>query len=551
MLHLPHVRARCLPTRKLAYPVHKISEDVFLVPATYSDFRVLRAIQDWTNANQATTEFEKAARIPGYPAPTSCISVKMDKRLREIPVSSEVDLPTFSVQADRSHRSKRRRTASVAARDELSSDEITGDPGPLHVRVRGRVTPASDRESQDPASQETDSNSEVCASEYADTEDETARFNVERIQKVVDTMTKKWKLKAGGNVVERTFLRRLKSDSHNLPSLLASYFICDVKDPVWVSGGYFSDVQMAEICDAAPTISLKPDELPRDEQGFEQILRELTVTNRPRMDLSVLEDKCDRFMLDFKGRVDRALLQWMQGSLAKFLWYCAQPRLTTSPPEITYAFDIWSMTRDVAPIEGTTFWRGERNCEADRQAKNIDHAETRSRRRLGCKMDGILFDNDSGAEYFAVLAAKDQVGAIDDDKSRSDFYNLAKTLGRMLKRLHLLVGNKPEITTKMRVCGVLEHGRKWDVLVVQLVAGHVTVLRTQPMCPYPSSVGNVKKWTKVMEGVMALRQEIQGLITLVWTNCSAPEIGELRKPSCLPWPTPAKPTGPRPEDDTN
>lgn len=337
--------------------MHKISEDVFLVPATHSDFRVLRAIQGRTNADQATTEFEKAARIPGYPTPTSCISVKMGKRPHEVPVSSEDDLPTVSVQADYSHRSKRRRTAFVTTTVELSSDELTGDLEPLPVRVPGRVTRPSDREIQDLDSPETDENSEESASEYADTEDGTARFNMKRIQQIADTMTKKWELKAEGNVVEHTFLRRLRTDSLNLPSLLASYFICDVTDPVWVSGGYFSDSQMAEILDAAPTVSLKLGQLPRDEQGFKRIMRELMVTDRPRMEISVLEDKYDSFMLDFKGKADRALLQWMHISLANFIGYCKQPRVTIGPPEITYAFDIWHNTRDIAPIEETTFWR--------------------------------------------------------------------------------------------------------------------------------------------------------------------------------------------------
>lgn len=275
----------------------------------------------------------------------------MGKRQPEIPVSSGNNLPTGSVQANSSNRLKRRSPASV------SEDELAGDPGPSHPRVLGRETRPSDRESQDPGSQETDSNGEVWDSEYPDTENRTARFNMEPIQKVADTMTKEWQLKTGGKVVERMFLRRLESDSFNLPSLLASYFICDVDDPVWVSKAYFTKLEIGEIRETAPTVALKSDELPRKEKDFEQILKGLGSTDGPGMDLSNLEDRYDNFMMDFKGKVHRPLLQWIHSCLANFLWYCKKSEKTTGPPEISYAFDIWNITRDRAPIPGTTFWR--------------------------------------------------------------------------------------------------------------------------------------------------------------------------------------------------
>ncbi|KAI4182005.1 MAG: hypothetical protein LQ346_006665 [Caloplaca aetnensis] len=61
----------------LAYPVYKTEQDVFLVPATHSDFRVFCTYQGRTNAHRATTRFEKAVVTPGYSSPRSCISVKM------------------------------------------------------------------------------------------------------------------------------------------------------------------------------------------------------------------------------------------------------------------------------------------------------------------------------------------------------------------------------------------------------------------------------------------------------------------------------------------
>ncbi|KAL8784921.1 MAG: hypothetical protein Q9213_003663 [Squamulea squamosa] len=63
--------------RALAYPVHKIKGGLFYVPASFSDFQVLRQYKDTTNALWATTQYEQAALIPGHTTYTPCISVKM------------------------------------------------------------------------------------------------------------------------------------------------------------------------------------------------------------------------------------------------------------------------------------------------------------------------------------------------------------------------------------------------------------------------------------------------------------------------------------------
>ncbi|KAL9097647.1 MAG: hypothetical protein Q9163_006325 [Psora crenata] len=60
-------------------PATRISQDVFLVPATYSDYRVLRKFKHRTNAWRVDIQYQRAATIPGHlnPNTTACIVVKM------------------------------------------------------------------------------------------------------------------------------------------------------------------------------------------------------------------------------------------------------------------------------------------------------------------------------------------------------------------------------------------------------------------------------------------------------------------------------------------
>ncbi|KAL8772236.1 MAG: hypothetical protein Q9209_002448 [Squamulea sp. 1 TL-2023] len=59
-------------SRALAYPVHKIKRGLFYVPASFSDFQVLRQYKGTTNALWATTQYEQAALIPGRTTYTPC-----------------------------------------------------------------------------------------------------------------------------------------------------------------------------------------------------------------------------------------------------------------------------------------------------------------------------------------------------------------------------------------------------------------------------------------------------------------------------------------------
>ncbi len=65
------------PASSLAYPVHRIDVDNFLIPATRSDFETLRQYQGRSNALWAITRFERKAVLPGSTPSTPCISVKM------------------------------------------------------------------------------------------------------------------------------------------------------------------------------------------------------------------------------------------------------------------------------------------------------------------------------------------------------------------------------------------------------------------------------------------------------------------------------------------
>ncbi|KAL8979292.1 MAG: hypothetical protein Q9205_005335 [Flavoplaca limonia] len=71
------------PARSPAFPVHQIQQDLFYVPANYSDFRSLRQYQNRTNAFQALTTFGRSAVIPGSVKSTSCIAVRMPKPAHE------------------------------------------------------------------------------------------------------------------------------------------------------------------------------------------------------------------------------------------------------------------------------------------------------------------------------------------------------------------------------------------------------------------------------------------------------------------------------------
>lgn len=175
----------------------------------------------------------------------------------------------------------------------------------------------------------------------------------------MEKMEKKRRLSAGGAIVEDKIRERLEDDSRNIPSLLAYHFICDVDDPVWVDDGFFTLTQMMEIRNTNRPIELKPDQFSRVEEEFGGILRELTSTTTTwPMDVAILRAKCDTFMIDNRGkRFRRELLEWMHASLYNFIWFCEKKAITINPPESSYAFDIWNITRDRVPIPGTTLWR--------------------------------------------------------------------------------------------------------------------------------------------------------------------------------------------------
>ncbi|KAL8900033.1 MAG: hypothetical protein Q9192_001278 [Flavoplaca navasiana] len=438
-----------------------------------------------------------------------------------------VDATTYSHTKEQStaHVAKRQRTAFL--RDTISSDELQAGPEAPLLRIRQAVTTELDLDQNGIQNELPGANEGV-----QDDNGENQRINLESIQVAMGKMKNKWSLSAGGAVVEDKIRQRLEDDLRNIPYLIAYHFICDIDDPVWVDDGFFTLTQMTEIRNTNLPIELKPDHLSGVENEFEEILKGLTLTgftDGSPMDIAILRDKYDTFMADNKGkRFRRELLEWMHAGLSNFIWFCEKKATTIGPPEISYAFDIWNITRDRAPIPGTTLWR--------------------LRRRVGCKVDGILFDNATRVEYLIILAAKDQVGANDDAKSKQDFHDLAKTMNKVLRDLHSRVCHKPEIISRMRLCGILEHGRQWSVLVAQMTKGHVTVLRKNPMHPYPDSVNNFEEWAAVMKDVMAVRQEIQTLIRLVKQNSTLPTFEGPQQPSCVLLPTPVKDKDPKPKN---
>ncbi|KAL8988635.1 MAG: hypothetical protein Q9177_002320 [Variospora cf. flavescens] len=68
---------------KLAYPVHKVSNNRFLVPATLADFRILEALQDRTAARHDTVRLCRKGRVPGHSRFVSCISITMPNEVHE------------------------------------------------------------------------------------------------------------------------------------------------------------------------------------------------------------------------------------------------------------------------------------------------------------------------------------------------------------------------------------------------------------------------------------------------------------------------------------
>ncbi|KAL8655146.1 MAG: hypothetical protein Q9210_001056 [Variospora velana] len=69
---------------KLAYPVHKVSNNRFLVPATLADFRILEALQDRTAARHDTVRLCRKAKVPGHSRLVSCISITMPNPIHEL-----------------------------------------------------------------------------------------------------------------------------------------------------------------------------------------------------------------------------------------------------------------------------------------------------------------------------------------------------------------------------------------------------------------------------------------------------------------------------------
>ncbi len=66
-----------------AYPVYQVGKGQFLVPATKSDYRVLRKLQDRTRARVATLRFIESSRVPGRSRRISCISLRMPDILND------------------------------------------------------------------------------------------------------------------------------------------------------------------------------------------------------------------------------------------------------------------------------------------------------------------------------------------------------------------------------------------------------------------------------------------------------------------------------------
>ncbi|KAL9028494.1 MAG: hypothetical protein Q9196_003149 [Gyalolechia fulgens] len=72
------------PKRSLAYPVYRINQRLFWVPATHSDYRTLRSHIDKTDASKTSIEFLKSARLPDRNTPIACIALTMPKAGHEV-----------------------------------------------------------------------------------------------------------------------------------------------------------------------------------------------------------------------------------------------------------------------------------------------------------------------------------------------------------------------------------------------------------------------------------------------------------------------------------
>ncbi|KAL8913397.1 MAG: hypothetical protein Q9171_001776 [Xanthocarpia ochracea] len=81
--HLCRMQRKRHPRSNEAYPVYQVGRGQFLVPATKSDYRVLRRLQDRTSARTATLRFIESSRVPGGSRRISCISIKMPDVLHD------------------------------------------------------------------------------------------------------------------------------------------------------------------------------------------------------------------------------------------------------------------------------------------------------------------------------------------------------------------------------------------------------------------------------------------------------------------------------------
>ncbi|KAL8900833.1 MAG: hypothetical protein Q9192_000870 [Flavoplaca navasiana] len=75
--------AKAGATRALAYPVHEVDKGHCLVPATKSDYNVVRKLKRKTSARAATLRFIRSTKVPGYSRRTSCISIGMPGSIHE------------------------------------------------------------------------------------------------------------------------------------------------------------------------------------------------------------------------------------------------------------------------------------------------------------------------------------------------------------------------------------------------------------------------------------------------------------------------------------
>ncbi|KAL8668494.1 MAG: hypothetical protein Q9168_006878 [Polycauliona sp. 1 TL-2023] len=84
----------------LAYPVHLIKQNLFYVPATYSDYQAFYQYRASTNASHINTAFNRKALIPGRRIPTQCITVKMPTYNHEVMRGVMLDLLLSLKQAN-------------------------------------------------------------------------------------------------------------------------------------------------------------------------------------------------------------------------------------------------------------------------------------------------------------------------------------------------------------------------------------------------------------------------------------------------------------------